>query len=178
MKFNLDTLVEEYQSLEMQLSDPDIFKDQKKVKQVATRKKSIEEAVDLYKEYKTISESLYENKEMLAGEKEEEMRELLKMEISEAEEAIPKFEENLKVALLPKDQNDDKNIIVELRAGAGGDEAALFAGELARSYITFAEAQGFKTEITEKSESEAGGIKEIIFEVRGDGAYSIFKYES
>lgn len=178
MKFNLDTLVEEYQSLEMQLSDPDIFKDQKKVKQVATRKKSIEEAVDLYKEYKTISESLDENKEMLAGEKEEEMRELLKMEISEAEEAIPKFEENLKVALLPKDQNDDKNIIVELRAGAGGDEAALFAGELARSYITFAEAQGFKTEITEKSESEAGGIKEIIFEVRGDGAYSIFKYES
>lgn len=119
MKFNLDSLVQEFESLEMQLSDPEIFKDQKKVKQVATRKKSIEQAVTLYREYKATSEALDENKEMLAGEKDEEMRELLKMEISEAESKIPKFEEDLKVALLPKDQNDDKNIIVELRAGAG-----------------------------------------------------------
>jgi len=119
MKFNLDTLVSEYESLETQLSDPEIFKDQKKVKQVATRKKSIEGAVNLYKQYKQISESLAENKEMLGVEKEEEMRELLKMEIGEAEDQIPELEEKLKVALLPKDPNDDKNIIVELRAGAG-----------------------------------------------------------
>ena len=178
MKFNLDTLVAEFESLETQLSDPEIFKDQKKVKQVATRKKSIEGAVNLYKEYKILNEQFEENKEMLGGEKDEEMRELLKMEISEAEEKIPELEEKLKLALLPKDPNDDKNIMIELRAGAGGDEAALFAGELARGYIAFAEAQGFKTEITEKSESEGGGIKEMIFEVRGEGAYSLFKYES
>ena len=175
MKFNLDTLVAEFESLETQLSDPEIFKDQKKVKQVATRKKSIEGAVNLYKEYKILNEQFEENKEMLGGEKDEEMRELLKMEISEAEEKIPELEEKLKLALLPKDPNDDKNIMIELRAGAGGDEAPLFAGELARGYIAFAEAQGFKTEITEKSESEGGGIKEMIFEVRGEGAYSLFK---
>ena len=178
MKFNLDTLVQEFESLEMQLSDPEIFKDQKKIKKVASRKKSIEEAVILYREYKILNESLVENKEMLAGEKEEEMKDLIKMEISEAEESIPVFEEKLKMALLPKDPNDDKNIIVELRAGTGWDEAALFAGELARSYIIFAEEEGFKTEITEQTHGDAGGMKEIVFEVRGEGAYSRFKYES
>jgi peptide chain release factor 1 len=141
MKFNLDTLVTEFESLETQLSDPEIFKDQKKVKEVATRKKSIEHAVNLYKGYKALNEALDENKEMLNEEKEEEMRELLKMEISEAEDTIPELEEKLKMALLPKDPNDNKNIIVEVRAGTGGDEAALFAGELARSYLLFAEEE-------------------------------------
>lgn len=178
MKFNLDTLVEEFESLERELSNPEIFKDQKKVKEVATRKKSIEEAVMLYKEYKVTNEQLEENKEMLNGEKDEEMRDLLKMEISEAEEKIPDMEETLKVALLPKDPNDDKNIIVEVRAGTGGDEAALFAGELARSYLLFADEEGFKTEITEKTDGDAGWVKEMVFEIRGDGAYSRFKYES
>jgi peptide chain release factor 1 len=156
MKFNLDTLVEEFENLESQLSDPEIFKDQKKVKEVARRKKSIEGAVNLYKEYKTISEQFEENKEMLGVEKDEEMRELLKMEIIEAEEKIPQLEEELKMALLPKDPNDDKNIIVEVRAGTGGDEAALFAGELSRSYIMFAEEEGYKVEITEKADGDAG----------------------
>lgn len=178
MKFNLDSLVEEFENLETELSDPEIFKDQKKVKEVSRRKKSIEEAVQLYKEYKSLSQELEENKTMLSEEKDDEMKELLKMEISEAEDRVPELEEKLKIALLPKDQNDEKNIIVEIRAGAGWDEAALFAWELARSYMVFAEAEGFKTEINEKSESESGGVKEIIFEVRGDGAYSRFKYES
>jgi peptide chain release factor 1 len=141
MKFNLDNLVAEFENLEQELSNPEIFKDQKKVKEVARRKKSIEEAVNLYREYKTINETLDENKQMLAEEKDEEMRELLKMEIKEAEEKIPELEEKLKMALLPKDPNDEKNIIVELRAGTGGDEAALFAGELSRSYILFAEEE-------------------------------------
>ncbi len=127
MKFNLDTLEQEFVNLEAQLSDPEIFKDQKKVKEVATRKKQIEAAVKLYRQYRSVSESFEENKTMLGLEKDEEMRELLKMEISEAEDIIPELEEKLKVELLPKDHNDDKNIIVELRAGAGGDEAALFA---------------------------------------------------
>ncbi len=178
MKFNLDTLVEEFESLEQELSNPEIFKDQKKVKQVASRKKSIEHAVNLYREYKNIYEEYEDNKQMLGEEKDEEMRELLKMEISSAEDRIPQLEEQLKIALLPKDQNDEKNIIVELRAGAGGDEAALFAGELARSYMIFAEASGFKIHITEQSASESGGVKEIVFEVIGEGAYSLFKYES
>jgi peptide chain release factor 1 len=119
MKFNLDTLVGEFESLEKELSDPEIFKDQKKVKEVATRKKSIEHAVTLYKEYKSLNDSLDENKQMLNEEKDEEMRDLLKMEISETEDAIPKLEEKLKMALLPKDPNDGKNIIVEVRAGTG-----------------------------------------------------------
>ncbi len=178
MKFNLDTLVEEFESLEIELSNPEIFKDQKKVKQVATRKKSIELAVNLYKEYKSLNEQLEENKQMLSGEKDEEMKEMIKMEISEAEQEIPKYEEDLKMALLPKDPNDDKNIIVEVRAGTGWDEAALFAGELARSYLLFAEEEGYKVEITEKTDGDAGWVKEMVFEVRGEGAYSRFKYES
>ena len=178
MKFNLDTLVQEFEDLEKQLSDPEIFKDQKKVKQVATRKKSIEQAVTLYRDYKSMNKSLDENKEMLNLEKDEEMRELFKMEISEAETQIPELEESLKMALLPKDPNDDKNIIVEVRAGTGGDEAALFAGELARSYLLFAEEEWYKVEITEKTDGDAGWVKEMVFEVRGEWAYSRFKYES
>ena len=141
MKFNLDNLVAEFSELENKLADPDIFKDQKKVREVATRKKNIEEAVNLYKEYKAINEALVENKDMLSAEKDEEMKEMLKEEIKDIEIKIPEMEEILKIALLPKDPNDDKNIIVEVRAGAGGDEAALFAGELSRGYLMFAESE-------------------------------------
>jgi len=178
MKFNLDNLVEEFENLEKKLSDPEIFKDQKKVKDVSSRKKSIKWAVNLYKKYKSINESLLENKAMLWEEKDEEMRELLKEEIKEAEIKIPEMEETLKIELLPKDPNDDKNIMVEVRAGTGWDEAALFAGELARSYIMFADSEWFKTEVSEQTESEAGWVKEIVFEVKGEWAYSRFKYES
>lgn len=178
MKFNLDNLVEEYSDLEQKLWDPDIFKDQKKVREVATRKKSIEEAVNLYKEYKELNEALVENKEMLDAEKDEEMRDLLKSEIFDAEAEIPRIEDRLTISLLPTDPNDEKNIIVELRAGTGWDEAALFAGELSRAYITFAEEEWYKVEITERTENETGWVKEIIFEIKWDGAYSRFKYES
>jgi peptide chain release factor 1 len=119
MKFNLDSLVQEYTQLETKLSDPEIFKDQKKIREVSTRKKQITEAVELYKEYKNLNESLLENKEMLKEEKDEEMKDLLKMEINEIEEKIPELEESLTVSLLPQDPNDDKNIMVELRAGTG-----------------------------------------------------------
>ena len=178
MKFNLDTLVEEFENLETELSNPEIFKDQQKVKQVSRRKKSITEAVWLYREYKALSESLEENKDMLSEEKDEEMKDLLKVEIWETEEKIPELEEKLKMALLPKDPNDEKNIMVELRAGTWWDEAALFAGELSRSYILFAEEEWYKVEVTEKTEWEAWWMKEIIFEIKWEGAYSRFKYES
>lgn len=178
MKFNLDNLVEEFNALEMKLGDPEIFKDQKKVREVASRKKWIEYAVNLYKEYKSIYQALSDNKEMLYDEKDEDMRDMLKEEIKEIEDRIPEMEETLKIALLPQDPNDDKNIMVEVRAGAGWDEAALFAGELSRAYITFAESEGFKVEIAEESISEAWGVKEMVFEVKWEGAYSRFKYES
>lgn len=178
MKFNLDNLVEEFWELEGKLGDPEVFKDQKKVREIASRKKQIEEAVELYKEYKSLNESLEENKEMLKEEKEEEMKDLLKMEISEIEEKIPEFEEKLTLSLLPKDENDDKNIMVEVRAWTGWDEAALFAGELARAYIIFAESEWYKVEIVEENILDTGWVKEMVFEIKGEWAYSRFKYES
>ena len=178
MKFNLDNLVVEFGDLEQKLWDPDIFKDQKKVREVAKRKKQIEEAVDIYKEYKGLNESLVENKEMLKEEKDSEMKEFLKAEILEVEEKIPTLEEKLTISLLPKDDNDEKDIMVEVRAWTWWDEAALFAWELCRSYIAFAEAEWYKVEIVEQNAPDTGWIKEMVFEVKWDGAYSTFKYES
>lgn len=178
MKYNLDNLVTEFENLEKEMSDPEIFKDQKKIREVSSRKKSIEKAVEIYRDYKAKNEALEENKLMLNSEKDEDMRELLKEDIKSLEEEIPNLEEELKVELLPKDQNDDKNIIVEIRAWTGWEEAALFAWELAKSYIIFAESEWFKVEITEQSDAEAGWIKEMIFEIKWEWAYSKFKYES
>lgn len=178
MKFNLDSLVAEYENLEAQLSDPSIFSDQKKVKEVSSRKKVISEAVNLYKEYKQAHVSLDEAKSILDTESDEEMRELAKMEREEAEAKIEDLESKIKISLLPKDQDDDKNIIVEIRAWTGWEESALFAWELSRAYLVFAEAEWFKTEIVEQSESENWWFREIIFEVRWDWAYSKFKYEA
>jgi peptide chain release factor 1 len=127
MKFNLDNLVTEYEELEKKMADPEIFKDQKKMKEIASKKKTLENTVTLYKEYKILDEALEQNKEMLYSEKDEEMRELIKEEVSNLELKVSELEEKLKIALLPKDPNDDKDIIVEVRAGTGGDEAALFA---------------------------------------------------
>ena len=177
MKFNLDSLLAEFEDLEKQLSDPEIFKDQKKVRQVAQKKKAMEEAVLLYKEYKAINEALEENKEMLDGEKDEEMREMLKEEIIEWEHKIPEFEDKLKLALLPKDPNDDRNIIVELRAGAGGDEAAIFVGDLFDAYTRYADLRGWKIEIISTSPSDSGGYKEVTALIKGEQVYSRLKYE-
>ncbi len=178
MKFNLDSLLAEFEDLEKQLSDPEIFKDQKRVRQVSQKKKNMEEAVELYKEYKSLHKAQEENKQMLNDEKDDEMKELLKEEINEGQEKIPLLEEKLKVALLPKDPNDDKNIMVEVRAWTGWDEAALFAWELARAYLAFASEEGYSTEITQETAPDTGWIKEMVFEVKWDWAYSRFKYES
>ncbi len=178
MKFNLENLVLEYEQLEQELSNPEIFKDQKKVREVSSRKKQISEAVNLFKEYKKAYVSLDEAVDMLYNEKDEEMRELAKMQKDESELIISELEEKIKLALLPKDQDDDKNIIVEVRAGTGGDEASLFAAELTKSYMIFIENEWFKAEIIEQTLSESWGIKEIIFEVKWEWAYSRFKYES
>lgn len=178
MKFNLDNLVAEFERLEQELSNPEVFKDQKKVKELSLKKKWLEEAVNLYKEYKSAHESLDEAVKILYEESDEDMRELAKMQKDESEQKIIALEEKITLALLPKDPNDDKSIIVEVRAGTGWEEAALFAWELARAYLTFAAEEGFQVEISEQSENEAGWLKEMIFEVKGEGAYSRFKYES
>ena len=178
MKFNLDKLIKEYEQLEVKLSDPEIFKDQKKVREVNSRKKAISQAVEIYKNYKKINKDLLDNKEMLKWEKDGEMKELLKDEIKTSEEKIPKLEEELTVSLLPKDPNDDKNIMVELRAGTGWDEAALFAWELAKAYMIYAEELWYNISIVEKTENETWGIKEMIFDIKWEWAYSKFKYES
>lgn len=178
MKYNLDNLVIEFQNLEKQMSDPDIFKDQKKIREVSWRKKSIEKAVEIYKIYKSKNEALEENKMMLEVEKDEDMRDLLKEDIKNLEIEIPDLEEELKIELLPKDPNDEKNIIIEVRAWTGWEEAALFAAELAKSYMIFAENEWFSVEITEQSDTDSGWLKEIIFEVKWEWAYSKFKYES
>jgi len=138
----------------------------------------MKEAVTLYKEYKIINNALEEAKEILQTSKDQDMIDLALMQKEESEIKIEELEEKMKLALLPKDPNDEKNIIVEVRAWTGWDEAALFAGELSRAYINFAEELGYKIEIDEQSDAEWGWIKEIIFEIKWEWAYSKFKYEA
>lgn len=174
MKYNLDALLKDYAKLEAELSDPEIYSDQKKLKEISSKKKKIQEPVELYKEYKECYSVIEEAKVMM---EDPEMRELALEEKKEAESKIPELEEKLKLALLPKDPNDDKDIILEVRAWAGWEEAALFVWELSRAYITFAQEKGFKVDIIEQSDAEAGWIKEIIINVSWDWAYSLFKFE-
>jgi peptide chain release factor 1 len=178
MKFSLDNLITDYESLEAELADPTIYSDLKRLKAVNQKKKSMEKTVVLYREYKTLSANYDEVKTLVTDEKDPEMLELMKSEIAEAEKKIPELEEALKVALLPTDPNDEKNIILEVRAGAGGDEAGLFAHELAEAYKIFARAEGYSLEVLSESWNDAGGYKEGIFKIDGAWAYSRFKYES
>ena len=132
----------------------------------------IEPIVNKYREYTKAQETLEEDKELLEEKLDDEMRELLKEEIAEYEEKIAKLEEELRLLLIPKDPNDHKNVIVEIRAGAGGDEAGLFAGDLFRMYSMYAERKGWKTELMSANEQGVGGFKEVIFMIKGKGAYS------
>lgn len=167
MKFSLDNLITDYESLEAELADPTIYSDLKRLKAVNQKKKSMEKTVVLYREYKTLSANYDEVKTLVTDEKDPEMLELMKSEIAEAEKKIPELEEALKVALLPTDPNDEKNIILEVRAGAGGDEAGLFAHELAEAYKIFARAEGYSLEVLSESWNDAGGYKEGIFKIDG-----------
>lgn len=178
MKFNLDNLVQDLERIDEELSHPDIFKDPKKVRELWVKKKQIEPAVLLYKDYKQAHLQLQEALEILWNEKDEELKELAKMEKEESEENITMLEEQLKIALLPKDKDDDRSIMVEIRAAAGWDEASLFARELANAYINFAGDEWFQANITEETTNEWGWIKEMIFEVKWEWAYARFKYEA
>lgn len=178
MKFQLDNLITEYENLEAELANPAIYSDLKKLKEVNQKKKSLEKTVELYKEYKTLYSNYEEAKTLVIDEKDPEMLELMKWEIALAEKKIPELEDALKIALLPKDPNDEKNIILEVRAWAGWDEAWLFAHELAEAYKVFAKKEWYALEVMSESWNDAWGYKEWIFKIDGLGAYSRFKFES
>ena len=173
----LDFITEKYDELAQKVSDPEIINNQPVWQKHVKEMGEMEPIVKKYKEYKKAKSDLAEAKEML-DEGDEEMRELAKMEISELEDTIKQQEADLKILLLPKDPNDDKNIILEIRAGAGGDEAALFAAELYRMYSNYADSQHWKVEIISINENGIGGFKEVVAMVTGKGAYSKLKYES
>ncbi|MFA8438337.1 peptide chain release factor 1 [Pueribacillus sp. YX66] len=174
----LQALENRYDELNALLSDPDVIADPKKLKEYSKEQSDLEETVQVYREYKRVKDELDDAKSMLDDKLDDEMHEMVKMEIAELEEKEETLTERLKVLLLPKDPNDDKNVIVEIRGAAGGDEAALFAGDLYRMYSRYAEMQNWKIEIIEASYTELGGYKEVIFMINGKGAYSRLKYEN
>ena len=173
----LDFILEKYEELSLKVSDPDIINNQPLWQKHIKEMGEMEPIVNKYREYKKAKESIAEAKEMLEmGD--EELKELAKMELSELEDQIPVMEDQLKVLLLPKDPNDEKNVILEIRAGTGGDEAALFAQDLLRMYLRYAERRGWKAEIMDANDTGIGGIKEASVLIKGKGAYSRMKYES
>ncbi|MBP1934006.1 peptide chain release factor 1 [Ammoniphilus resinae] len=174
----LGAVEERYEKLTELLCDPDVMSDPNKLREYSKEQSDIEETVQAYREYKLVTEQLKDAKGMLEEKLDDEMKEMVKMEIDELSTRKQEIEDRLHVLLLPKDPNDDKNVIVEIRGAAGGDEAALFAGDLYRMYSRFAEKLGYKVEIMEANYNDLGGFKEVIFAVKGKGAYSKLKYES
>ncbi|WP_312355520.1 peptide chain release factor 1 [Aminipila sp.] len=173
----LDFILEKYEELSLKVSDPEVINNQPVWQKHIKEMGEMEPIVNKCKEYKKAKEDLQASKEMLE-ENDEELREMAKMEISELEPAIETISEELKILLLPKDPNDDRNVILEVRAGTGGDEAALFGADLLRMYMRYAERRGWKTEILEMNDTGIGGIKEAVVLIKGKGAYSRLKYES
>ena len=176
---NLAGVESRFLELEQQLADPEVVSDIKQYTALLKEHKNMTPIVETYRVYKKAEEDLDEAKAILkdAGS-DKEFRDLAQEEMAAAKETLEETAEQLKILLLPRDPNDDKNVIVEIRSGAGGEEAALFAGSLLRMYTMYAEAQGFQTEILSSNPTELGGYKEVSFEITGDGAYSRFKFES
>ncbi|ACT04447.1 peptide chain release factor 1 [Paenibacillus sp. JDR-2] len=174
----LQALADRYEKLSELLCDPDVASDPKRLREYSKEQSDLQEAYEAFTEYKQVSEQL-EDAKLMQGEKlDDEMREMVKMEIDELTERKTALDEKIRIVLLPKDPNDDKNVIVEIRGAAGGDEAALFAYELYRMYTKFADAQGWRCELMDLNENDLGGFKEVIFMITGKGAYSKMKYES
>lgn len=173
----LEALEERFEVVNQKLSDPDIITDQEEFKKYCKENADLTPIIEKYREYKSAKETIAECKEILqSGDK--ELEELAKMELAEAEDTIEACSAELKVLLLPKDPNDDKNVIIEIRGGTGGEEAALFAADLFRMYTMYAESQGWKIEILSSNPTDIGGYKEVTFSVSGQAAYSKFKFES
>nr|WP_235888090.1 peptide chain release factor 1 [Neobacillus paridis] len=174
----LQSVEDRYERLNELLSDPEIINDAKKLREYSKEQADIQETVQTYRQYKEAKSQLQDAKAMLDEKLDAEMREMVKEEVSELESKIAQLEERLKILLIPKDPNDDKNVIMEIRGAAGGEEAALFAGTLYRMYCRYAESQGWKTEVIDANETGLGGFKEIIFMINGTGAYSHLKFEN
>ena len=174
----LDIVEERYEQLNELLSDPDVVSDPDNLRKYSKEQSDLQKTVEVYRNYKQVKEDIVEIEEMLKETKDSDEIEMLKEEHQSLNNQVPKLEENLKFLLIPKDPNDEKDVIVEIRAAAGGDEAAIFAGNLFRMYSKYAEAQRYKTEIVEAAESDHGGYKEISFSISGSGAYSKLKYEN
>ncbi len=174
----LEELVDKYNNISHMISLPEVIADQEKWKRLMKEHSDLREIVEKYQEYKKVLEDIDEALAMLEDNLEEDFRELVKEELAENKKRVPSLENELKILLLPKDPNDEKNVIVEIRGGVGGDEAALFAADLYRMYAKYAERCKWKTEIISLNENGIGGFKEVVFMIKGQGAYSKLKYES
>ena len=174
----LDDILMRLEEVLNQLSEPDVAADAAKFQKLMKEQAELQPIADAYKDYKTQKQTIEESLMLLEEESDEEMREMLKEELSDAKKRVEELEQELKVLLLPKDPNDDKNVIVEIRAGAGGDEAALFAAEIYRMYVHYAESKRWKVETMDVEEIGIGGMKYVSFMVTGQGADSLLKYES
>lgn len=174
----LDTILIRFEELLLELNDPMLAMDQNRYRRLMKEHAELAPIVDAYKAYKNAKQTIEDSVAMLEEENDEEMRELLKEELADARASVVDMEQQLKILLLPKDPNDEKNVFVEIRAGAGGDEAALFSAELYRMYVHYAEMNRWKCELVSVNESGIGGMKEVVFQISGQGAYSKLKYES
>ena len=174
----LEDLLIRFEEIMGELNEPTVTNNQARFRKLMKEQSDLTPIVEAYKEYKKSKQDIADSLEMLEAESDDDMREMLKEELNDAKKRVEELEEKLKILLLPKDPNDDKNVIVEIRAGAGGDEAALFAAEMYRLYVHYAEGRRWKVETLEMEEIGIGGMKNVSFMVSGSGAYSVLKYES
>ena len=174
----LEDLLRKFEEIMNELSEPSVANDQERFRSLMKEQSNLTPIVEAYKEYKKCNQDIEDRLAMLESESDEEMRDMLKEELNASRKRVEELEHELKLLLLPKDPNDDKNVIVEIRAGAGGDEAALFAAEIYRMYVHYAEGRRWKVETMEVEEIGIGGMKSVTFMVTGQGAYSVLKYES
>ena len=177
MRDKLQTIIDKHSLLSEQLADPEIFNDQKKLTTTAKEHSSLEDVVNVGKEYLAVLQNIEDDKSILDGD-DAELKEIAQEELIELESRKDKLESDLKILLLPRDPNDDKNLILEIRAGTGGDEAALFAADLFRVYTRYAERKNWKYKVMDSSDTGIGGIKEVIVSIQGKGAFGMLKYES
>lgn len=175
---NLETMVKHYEEVMQEINEPAVVSDQNRFRTLMKEQSDLQPIVEAYQQYQRAKATIEDSLELLSGEADPDMREMLKEELDEAKTAVEELEQRIKILLLPKDPNDDKNVIVEIRAGAGGDEAALFAAEIYRMYVQYADQNHWRTERMNSNENGIGGMKEVVFMINGQGAYSKLKYES
>ena len=174
----LGSIEQRYEEIERQMADPEVSADYSRVQSLAKEHASLKGLVNLYREYRRVSQDLEEARTMSQDESDRELATLAREELAKLEEKKQEIERETRLALLPKDPNDDRNVIMEIRAGTGGEEAGLFAGDLYRMYLRYAQRNGWKVEVVNTNETGLGGIKEVVYQVKGDGAYSRLKHES